>query len=201
MNSLISSMSYLNILSFYFINHGLDNRLFDIVMPFITDFGSVLAWFLILGLMFIFGGQKTRKIAFIGVMALLIANVVVYSLKFFVAEPRPFLTLANVDLLVRAEETYSFPSGHAASSFAAAFVIGCKYKLNLKGKSYRIFYPLMIFAAVVGFSRIYIGVHYPYDVVVGAIIGILSAYLALKLWNNNLAEKISRINIKYSSKT
>jgi undecaprenyl-diphosphatase len=170
-------------------------------MPLITDFGSVIAWFLILGLMFVFGGQKTRKIAFLGVMALLIANVVVYSLKFFVAEPRPFLTLANVDLLVHAEETYSFPSGHAASSFAAAFVIGCKYKLNLKGKSYSLFYPLMIFAAVIGFSRIYIGVHYPYDVLVGAIIGILSGYFALKFWNNNFTEKISRINIKYRLKT
>ncbi|UTB32792.1 MAG: phosphatase PAP2 family protein [Methanobacterium sp. ERen5] len=196
MNSLLSSMSYLNILSFYLINHGLDNRLFDIIMPIITDFGSLLAWFLIFGLMFAFGGQKTRKIAVLGVMALLIANVVVYSLKFFVAEPRPFLTLANVDLLVHAEETYSFPSGHAASSFAAAFVIGRKYKLKLKGKSYSLFYPLMIFAALVGFSRIYIGVHYPYDVLVGAIIGILSGYFALKLWNNNLIEKISRINFK-----
>ena len=201
MNSLLSALSYLNILSFYFINHGLDNRLFDIVMPCITDFGSVIAWFIILGLMFVFGGQKTRKIAFLGVMALLISNIVVYSLKFIVAEPRPFLTLANVDLLVHAEETYSFPSGHAASSFAAAFVIGCKYKLNLKGKSYSLLYPLMIFAAVVGFSRIYIGVHYPYDVVVGAIIGILSGYFALKFWNNNLTEKITRINIKYRLKT
>jgi undecaprenyl-diphosphatase len=165
-------------------------------MPFITDFGSILAWLLILGLMFVFGGERTRKIAFLGFLALIIANVVVYSLKFFVAEPRPFLTLTNVDLLVHAEETYSFPSGHAASSFAAAFVIGCKYKLNLKGKNYNLLYPLMIFAAVIGFSRIYIGVHYPYDVLVGAIIGVLSAYFILKLWNNDLTERISKINVK-----
>ena len=113
-----------------------------------------------------------------------------------VAEPRPFLALSNVDLIVHAEETYSFPSGHAASSFAAAFVIGCKYKLNLKGKKYSLFYPLMIFAVIVGFSRIYIGVHYPYDVIVGAMIGILCGYLVLIFWNPNLTDKISRINIK-----
>ncbi len=196
MNSLISLLSHLNIFSFYFINHGLDNSLFDILMPIITDFGSILAWLLILGIMFVFGGERTRKIAFLGFLALMVANVVVYSLKFFVAEPRPFLTLTNVDLLVHAEETYSFPSGHAASSFAAAFVIGCKYKLNLKGKNYNLLYPLMIFAAVIGFSRIYIGVHYPYDVLVGAIIGVLSAYFILKLWNNDLTERISKINVK-----
>jgi undecaprenyl-diphosphatase len=196
MNSLISLLSHLNIFSFYFINHGLDNRLFDISMPFITDFGSILAWLLILGLMFVFGGERTRKIAFLGFLALITANVVVYSLKFFVAEPRPFLTLANVDLLVHAEETYSFPSGHAASSFSAAFVIGCKYRINFKGKNYSLLYLLMIFAAVIGFSRIYIGVHYPYDVLVGALIGILSGYFILKLWNNDLIGRISKINIK-----
>lgn len=194
MNSLISLLSHLNIFSFYWINHGLDNRLFDLLMPFITDFGSILAWFIIFGLMFVFGGHKTRKIAFLGVVALILANGVVYSLKYLVAEPRPFLTLSNVDLLVHAEETYSFPSGHAASSFAAAFVIGCKYRLNLKGKTYDLFYPLMIFAAIIGFSRIYIGVHYPYDVIVGAIIGTLSGYMVLKFWNHNLTEKISKYN-------
>ena len=196
MNSLISLLSNLNIFSFYWINHGLDNRFFDFLRPLITDFGSILAWFIVLGLMFIWGGQRTRKIAVLGVAALILANVVVYSLKFFVAEPRPFLTLANVDLLVHAEETYSFPSGHAASSFAAAFIIGCKYRLKIKEKTYSLFYPLMIFAAVVGFSRIYIGVHYPYDVIVGAIIGIVSGYLVLKLWNHDLTERISSINIK-----
>jgi len=196
MNSLLSLLSHLNIFSFYWINHGLDNRLFDFLLPFITDFGSILAWLIILGLMYIFGGQNTRKIAFLGFIALILANGVVYSLKYLVAEPRPFLALSNVDLLVHAEETYSFPSGHAASSFAAAFVIGSKYRLTLKGKTYSLFYLLIIFAVVVGFSRIYIGVHYPYDVIVGAIIGTLSGYLVLKFWNHSLTERISRISIK-----
>jgi len=195
MNTLISILSQLNVLSFYLINNGLDNRLFDFLMPFITDFGSILTWLIIFGLMFIFGGQKTRKIAFLGFLAIIMANGVVYLLKYIVAEPRPFLALSNVDLLVHAEETYSFPSGHAASSFAAAFVIGSRYKLNVNGRNYSLFYPLMTFAVVVGFSRIYIGVHYPYDVIVGAIIGTLSAYLVLKFWKHNLTERISRINI------
>lgn len=200
MNTLLSALSYLNVNSFYFINHGLDNKILDILMPLITDFGSILAWGLILVLMYAFGDERTRKIAFLAFLALILANVVVYSLKFLVAEPRPFLTLANVDLLVHAEETYSFPSGHATSSFAAAFVIGSKYKLNLKGRNYSLLCPLMIFAVIVGFSRVYIGVHYPYDVIVGAIIGILSGYFVLKFWNNNLTEKISRINIRNNLK-
>lgn len=196
MNSLFSILSYLNIFGFYWINHGLDNVLFDFVMPFITNFGSMIAWLILFGLMFIFGGQRTRKIAFLGLLALILANVLVYFLKFIVAEPRPYLTLSNVDLLIQAEKTYSFPSGHAASSFAAAFIIGCKYRLKIKEKTYGLFYPMIIFAAVVGFSRIYIGVHYPYDVLVGALIGVISSFLVLKLWKTKLIERISKINIK-----
>ena len=83
--------------------------------------------------------------------------------------------MPNVELLIPENEvysfrsSYSFPSGHTASSFAAAVVIGLRYKLNFKGKSYRLFYPLIAFATMIAFSRIYIGVHYPLDVVYGAI--------------------------------
>lgn len=128
--------------------------------------------------------KKGKKVAIVGLIVLFVCNTTVYLLKFLIAEPRPFVTLPNVDLLVSEKEPYSFPSGHTASSFAAATVIGLKYKFNLKGKSYRLIYPLLTFAGVIGFSRIYVGVHYPLDVVFGAIIGILTAFLILKIENN-----------------
>jgi undecaprenyl-diphosphatase len=74
----------------------------------------------------------------------------------------------------------SFPSGHTASSFTAATIIGLKYHLKSKGWKYWLIYPLLAFAILVGFSRIYIGVHYPYDVVFGAFIGIVCAIIILK---------------------
>ncbi len=182
-----------NVTLFYMINHGLDNNLFDFIMPLITNFGSVIVWAGICGLLFIFGGEKGRKVAILGLAALFISNVIVYSLKFIIAEPRPFLTLHNVDLLVTESEAYSFPSGHTASSFAAATIIGLKYKFNFREKSYGLIYPLLAFAGVIGFSRIYIGVHYPLDVLFGAIVGIVSALLTLKVEDNILVDKLTHI--------
>jgi undecaprenyl-diphosphatase len=197
MNSLLSGILYQNDMLFYFINRGLDNPFLDFLMPAITDFGSFIAMGIICVLLYIFGGENTRKVAVLGIAALLIANVAVFYLKFIIAEPRPYLVLPNVDLLIPEGEIYSFPSGHSASSFAVMMVIGLKYRLNIKGKTYRLLYPLLAFASLIAFSRIYIGVHYPLDVVFGAIVGILSALLAIYLgWDDAIVNKISQISIK-----
>jgi undecaprenyl-diphosphatase len=168
-------------------------------MPAITNFGSFIAMGIICVVLYIFGGENTRKVALLGLAALLVANVAVYFLKFIVAEPRPFNVLPHVDLLVSESEIYSFPSGHSASSFAVMMVIGLKYRLHIKGKAYRLLYPLLAFAALIAFSRVYIGVHYPLDVVFGAIVGILSAILVIYIgWDETIVNRISKISIKAS---
>lgn len=69
----------------------------------------------------------------------------------------------------------------------------------LKDKKYRLIYPLIAFAALIGFSRMYIGVHYPLDVVFGAIIGTIYALLVLKLENKIFLNKITNfIGLKKS---
>jgi undecaprenyl-diphosphatase len=165
-------------------------------MPLITDFGSIVAWIIICILLYLFGGQNSKKVAILRIAALLCTNIIVYILKVLIAEPRPFMVLPNVDLIVNETGIYSFPSGHTASSFAAATVIGLKLSVNIKGKNYRLIYPLLAFAVLIGFSRIYIGVHYPLDVIIGALIGISSALLVLRLWNNFYVNKMSKIGLK-----
>lgn len=180
-----------NIIIFNLINHGMDNNTFDFIMPLITNFGSIVAWGLICGLLFLFGGENAKKVAILGLAALFISNVAVFVLKPLIAEPRPFLALAHVDLLVPENEIYSFPSGHSASSFAAATIIGLKYSFMVKDKKYRLIYPLLAFAALIGFSRVYIGVHYPLDVTFGAIVGIISALMVLEFEDKIFLNKIS----------
>lgn len=175
-NNLISY----NILLFYLINNGLQNGIFNIIMPILTDFGSLLAWGILCGLLYLFGGTRAKKIAILGLLALFISNVIVFVLKYIIAEPRPFLVLGNVHQLIPETEIYSFPSGHTTSSFAAAIVIGLKYSLQLKNKKIRLIYPLIAFATLIGFSRIYIGVHYPFDVIFGALMGMICALIILK---------------------
>lgn len=202
MNVLITEILYQNDILFYLINGGIDNPILDFLMPLLTNFGSLIAWGVVCVLLFLFGGTNSKKVAILGLSALLVTNVAVYLLKYLIAEPRPFLALPNVELLVPENEvysfqsSYSFPSGHTASSFAVAVVIGLRYKLNFKGESYRLFYPLIAFATMIGFSRIYIGVHYPLDVIFGAILGVISALLVLKTEENSLADKISHICFK-----
>lgn len=190
---LISEIFNQNVHLFYLINLGMDNSVLDVIMTFITDFGSFIAWGLICVLLFVFGGEKAKKVALMGLLALFITNVMVGFLKYMVAEPRPFMTLANVELLVSEHGSYSFPSSHSASSFAAATVIGLKYSFKIRKKYYLFIYPLIAFAGLIAFSRIYIGVHYPFDVFVGAIIGVLCALSVLKFENEILNNKITSI--------
>jgi len=60
-----------------------------------------------------------------------------------------------------------------------------------RGKKYKLIYPLIAFASVIGFSRIYIGVHYPLDVVFGAIVGVICALIVLKFETSIFQNKIS----------
>ena len=192
-NSLITWIMHYNTVLFYSINLGMENGFLNMLMPALTDFGSFIAWGIICGLIYLFGGSKSKQIAILGLAALILGNAVVYVLKYVVAEPRPFLVLGNVHQLVPESEVYSFPSGHSASSFAVATILGLKYSLNFKNKRFRLIYPLIAFAALIGFSRVYIGVHYPLDVVFGALIGILSALTVLRLEDNIFNGKISRM--------
>lgn len=118
--------------------------------------------------------KKTRKcgvtMAVALLLGLLVGNLV---LKNLVARPRPYVTHADIQPLVTPGDEYSFPSGHTLSSFAAAY-------------SLRYFYPqigdfALVFAAIIGFSRLYLHVHYLSDVLGGAILGVLLATCAYQL--------------------
>ncbi len=179
-----------NIYLFYLINGGMENSFFNFIMPLITNFGGFFGWALICVLIYFFGGRFGREVAVLGLVALILSNVLVIFLKIVVAEPRPFLALSNVDLLTP-ESGSSFPSGHTASSFTAATIIGLKYHNKTKGKKRWLIYPLLLFAIVVGFSRIYVGVHYPYDVIFGSLLGVMCALIILKSEDKIFYSKIA----------
>lgn len=89
--------------------------------------------------------------------------VVVHFMKLMISSPRPFITLKEIKILITAPDTYSFPSGHAAVSMALATAIYFYYP--------RLGKFLFAFAFIVGLSRIFVGVHYPGDVIVGLLLG------------------------------
>jgi undecaprenyl-diphosphatase len=82
--------------------------------------------------------------------------------------------LDSIHLLVNKGGKWSFPSNHAANSFVLATILSYFFS---QWK-----YPLFILASLIGFSRIYVGVHYPGDVVFGALLGYCIAWILLSIW-------------------
>ncbi|MBA2384586.1 MAG: phosphatase PAP2 family protein [Actinobacteria bacterium] len=100
-------------------------------------------------------------------VAILLAESVSGALKEWVDRDRPPLADPDPEPLVRLPGTHSFPSGHATVSFACATVLALAVP--------RLRYPLYALAALISWSRVYVGVHYPLDVLAGAVLGIALA--------------------------
>ena len=160
---------------FYAVNHGWQNKFFDVIMPIITDIGCwkiplLAAWLCLM----IFGGKKGRIAGILLVVSIILIDLFnSYPLKFLFSRIRPCNVLLDARILVPTSTSYSFPSSHATNIFAAATILSNKYR------SFR-FYFFSV-ALVVGISRIYVGVHYPFDVLAGTVVGILCGLGALKL--------------------
>ena len=142
-------------------------------MPFITSLGnSGMIWIaLALILMLI---PKTRKTGFVVAVSLILEVICCnLILKPFVGRIRPCDVNPAIQLLIPRPTDYSFPSGHAGASFAATAA--------LFGQKSRLWIPSLILSLLIGFSRLYLYVHYPSDVLVGALLGTMLGLLASAL--------------------
>lgn len=146
------------------------NDVLDVIMPIITHLGDGGFIWIAIGLCLL----ATKRYRYVGILTLcaLAASGIVGNifLKNLVERPRPFMELDLV-ILISKPEGFSFPSGHTFASFAAAGVIAHYLR--------RWTWPVFILASVIGFSRVYVGVHYPTDVLVGGIFGFLVAKLVM----------------------
>lgn len=147
----------------------------DKAMPIITSFGTCgIIWGIIMAIFLRL--PRYRRVGLIMLLTLalcaLITNLI---LKPIVARPRPCHVSPEVPLLIPCPMDYSFPSGHTVSSFAAAVLI------TFANPLFGIFaFPL---AAVIAFSRLYLFVHYPSDVLAGSIFGTMMACSMLILFH------------------
>ena len=173
------------------IAENLWNPVLDAVMPVVTKLGDAgIFWIACAVVMIIL--PKTRKtglaMGLALIMGLLLCNV---TLKPLIARIRPYdFQLEEfqkiIPLLIEAEHDFSFPSGHTIASFEAsvALLLGNK-KLGI---------PAVILASVIAFSRLYLYVHYPTDVLASVILGIGLAFLATFLVNKAYAAWEARKN-------
>ncbi len=144
------------------------------LMLMITYAGSTISWF---GVAIFLWLLKKRKKAFLLIFTLLICGVLTFFMKIAFHRVRPFQILMETKVLDK-EEDFSFPSGHSVSSFSSATILG--------KRSRKILLCLYVFASLVAYSRIYVGAHWPSDVIFGGLTGVLIGLLILKLENRIL---------------
>jgi len=166
-------LSELDVSAFFFINKNLQNGLFDVVMPFLSN-NSKLVFLPLLIWVFAKEGRKAWSFVAIAGLAFALADSGGNILKQLIARPRPCSMLEGVRLLAGCGKAFSMPSNHAVNAFGVAAAFWFLRKDLVTG-----FY--LFVAAAIGFSRVYIGVHYPADVLAGALFGVGVAYIAVVL--------------------
>ncbi len=170
---------------FYFCNQGLRNWFFDAILPFVTDLNRKPIALVVVGILWLLlltkGGRHGRIAALLLIPTTTLSDQLNSSmLKYIIERARPCHELANVHLLVGCGSGYSFPSSHAVNNFAGAIVLA--YFIP------KWTWTFFSFAALVAFSRVYVGVHYPSDVIGGAFLGlaigaaVITAFRVFEEW-------------------
>lgn len=160
-----------------FIQHYLKSNLADTFFSFITALGNKSIFWIIFTLFLILipSCRKTGVTAMISLLLeVLCCNII---LKPLIARTRPYEINEMIQLLIRQPTDFSFPSGHTAAAFAITSALYfCRSKLWI---------PSGILAFFIAFSRLYFYVHYPSDVLAGAIIGIFCGWVSFKIINKS----------------
>ena len=172
---------------FLFLNRNMANPIFDIVMPFITNAHNwripiVLIWLSLI----IFGRKEGRITAILVVVILALSDQLSSSvIKPWINRIRPCFVVEGARLLINQVKSPSFPSSHAANMAAMAVLFSVKYR--------RLMALFIAIAVTVSYSRIYVGVHYPSDMLGGWGLGIACAVIILileKFIRNTIQKKV-----------
>lgn len=158
-----------------FIQSNLKNGALDWIMPKISALGNAGLIWIVLSIILL-SIKKYRKCGItlvIGLLlGLLIGNII---LKPLVARPRPCWINTDIALLISSPKDFSFPSGHTLSSFIAAIILLKENK--------RFGYVAMVLAILIAFSRMYLYVHFPTDILAGIILACIISFMAVKISN------------------
>ena len=149
----------------------------DNIMLMITLYGREIFWPIVLIMLFIFGGKIGKKTAVIAAISMILLMPLVSVIKDVIDRPRP--NISEVEIFPVSADTFSFPSGHATIVSAGLATVSIMFRGNVKRTI--LFVGLTFEAALVCFSRIYVGVHYPLDVVGGILLGTGFSFLLVGL--------------------
>lgn len=169
-------------LTLFYLIFGLTNK--NVFLDYLMIFGAQYLIYVMLILMFILtikGKVVERKSFILFLIAFPVSVLAIKIIHLFFFEPRPYITNNILPLIQQSNADASFPSRHVA----IAFIMALSY-FYYKSKWVTI---LLLLAAWVGISRVYVGVHYPLDIVGGIAVGIISLAVAWKI-KNYLGKKL-----------
>ena len=165
----------------YFFNHLIHTPLLDSIMICISYGGLLYFGLFVALLLYLFGGLKGKRVSKILVCSLLVSFFVIEIIKLGVMRPRPYDVLSSL-VVIGHEWDYSFPSGHTVNMTVLSYILG---------KSYGHLDLFLICPLIIGITRLYLGMHYPSDVLGAYIIGLLLAFICFNIFSRRL--KINNI--------
>lgn len=158
-----------------YIQNSIGNTAIDKLMVFMTMLGNKGIIWIVISL-FLVINKKTRRVGIMSMTALILTGILGEAvIKPLVKRARPFIDHPSVNLIIKAPSSYSFPSSHTALSFTVAAILLKEFK------KYGMMF--LVLATLIAFSRVYLFVHYPSDVVVGVIMGLTCAWITNKAFN------------------
>jgi undecaprenyl-diphosphatase len=146
------------------------SRLLDLSAIFFADYSGYIL--ILIALVLIFSAKKYKdriyNLAFVSLALLLSSGIFTPTIRFFFFRERPFVHLDFIPLITKSSFEAAFPSGHASFFFALAFAI-----FYLGKRRWSLIFVLI--SALMGISRVYVGVHWPLDIVSGILVAFVSA--------------------------
>jgi len=152
-----------NVTLFFFINNNQIGQLNGLMVA-LSVYGREYVWIPVVALLWIFGRLRHKRSAFLMASAFVIGIILGVLSKQIMAEPRPFDVFSQTHVLLEKPQDFSYPSGHA-------LIVSIGALISLLTLPKKLSVPLSAEALLVSYSRVYVGVHWPVDVLAGWLLG------------------------------
>ncbi len=175
MNAITGFVRRSDVSLFYLFNRRLHCTLLDLLMKHITHLGSTTFSTAMALFLYFNSNPRIKNIGIQMIVTLIATTAIVQAIKRIVNRPRPYITLSDIIPINPPNCKYSFPSGHTCAAFSLAFVLSNGFPA--------VGVAFIGLAVLVALSRVYLGVHYPTDTVIGTLIafGTFKAILLIGL--------------------